>query len=63
LRVTAVPAGSLAAKAGLRAGDLILKCGGDQVESGEALREALSGAGGVTRLQIQRGSEKSFIAY
>lgn len=50
--VTAVDEGGPAAKAGIKAGDVILKVGGDAIADGDDLREALSEAEGGSEVAI-----------
>jgi len=50
--VTSVDADGPAAKAGLKAGDVILKLGGDAIAEGDDLREALSEAEGGSEVGI-----------
>jgi S1-C subfamily serine protease len=50
--VTSVDADGPAAKAGIKAGDVILKLGGDTVADGDDLREALGGAEGGSEVPV-----------
>lgn len=50
--VTAVDEGGPAAKAGIKAGDVILKLGGDAIGDGDDLREALAEAEGGSEVAI-----------
>jgi serine protease Do len=52
--VSAVDADGPAAKAGLRAGDVILKLDGRAIESGRALREAVAAAEGEVEVTVHR---------
>jgi serine protease Do len=50
--VTSVDEDGPAAKAGIKAGDVILKVGGDAIADGDDLREALSEAEGGSEVAI-----------
>ncbi|MEE3368628.1 MAG: DegQ family serine endoprotease [Planctomycetota bacterium] len=61
--VTQVAPGSLAARAGIRRGDLLLDVGGQSIDSAAEFRLALQNvdpAAGV-RLQVKRGNARSFV--
>ena len=61
--VTQVAPGSLAARAGLRRGDLLLDVGGQSIDSAAEFREVLKNVDPSTgvRLQVKRGNTRSFV--
>ncbi len=63
--VREVDPGSLAARAGLRAGDIVLRFNGRRVKDAENLVARLnkSRQGSMIRLLVQRGSARTFIAF
>ena len=63
LVVEAVQPGSLASKAGLRSGDVIVKINRKAVGSVSRFRAALHAAGGKALLLIRRGRESRFVAF
>jgi serine protease Do len=62
LLVRGVEDGSLAAKAGIREGDLIVEAAGKPVTDADELFEALSSAGDTYEVKIVRGTEDRTIA-
>jgi serine protease Do len=62
LLVRGVEDGSLAAKAGIREGDLIVEAAGKPVTDADELFEALSAAGDAYEVKIVRGTEDRTIA-
>tara|TARA_Y100000588_G_scaffold191089_1_gene205040 strand:- start:18 stop:410 length:393 start_codon:yes stop_codon:yes gene_type:complete len=61
--VTQVASGSLAARAGIRRGDLLLDVGGQAIDSAADFQEALQNFNPSTgvRLQVKRGNTRSFV--
>ena len=61
--VTQVASGSLAARAGIRRGDLLLDVGGQAIDSAADFQEALQNFDPSTgvRLQVKRGNTRSFV--
>ncbi|MBB75416.1 MAG: hypothetical protein CMJ75_12990 [Planctomycetaceae bacterium] len=61
--VTQVAPGSLAARAGIRRGDLLLDVGGQSIDSAAEFRGALQNVDPSTgvRLQVKRGAARSFV--
>jgi serine protease Do len=62
LLVRGVEDGSLAAKAGIREGDLIVEAAGRPVADADELFEALGAAGDTYEVKIVRGTEERTIA-
>ena len=63
--VATVDAGSTAAQAGIRRGDVILRINGDRATTPKALAKALEAApaGSMVRLLVQRDAGRAFIAF
>ena len=61
--MTQVAPGSLAARAGIRRGDLLLDVGGQAIDSAADFQEALQNFDPSTgvRLQVKRGNTRSFV--
>ena len=56
--ITAVAAGSRAARAGLRVGDLLLRLDGEDVLSAGTARSILRGSEGSVRVEVGRGQRR-----
>ena len=59
--IAGVAAGSRAAEAGLRAGDVIEQVDRKPVASGEALRDAMTSGSGPALLLVHRGPTTVFV--
>ena len=59
-RLVGVPAGTPAAKAGLRAGDVVIEVDGNEIETGDDLRQAIAAKkpGDELKLTVRRGSSE-----
>ncbi len=57
-RLVGVPAGTPAARAGLRAGDVVIEVDGDEIETGDELRQAIAAKkpGDELELTVRRGT-------
>ncbi|MGO4411269.1 PDZ domain-containing protein, partial [Brevundimonas sp. M-11_2] len=61
-QITVVEGGSVAAAAGLQAGDVVVEAGGAGVDGMAALARALQGATGAIDLTVTREGERTTIS-